>query len=356
MNEDLIAWHGIYRLLTAVRSQTRQFTRWLRDFAIKNHIHESTLWRINKAGSVYREYEEYEKTLGKDVKQLEESSIAIESLELIGKIAGGDKKILADLIEKAERGELTRDDLRGMWHAIRAKREAIKKAEIEQILQNVNKSEKHEYGTPDAVLAKLDDGEQVKYIERRLKVDDIAVQKSMTALDVLKALNKPSWLIAMLDHESADGTDSADEAELRKTMMRGKVKTKVGVTNPMKYRCYGEFHVATGTTKRDRRVDALIVENVSNSKCITLHAIEIKIDISDLRRDKKYTEYLEFADDLYLAVPEEMYQKHDLTEDVPEAAGIITIENGVAMCRRKAQYMPGARRCETLEAIVYKEM
>ena len=75
-----------------------------------------------------------------------------------------------------------------------------------------------------------------------------------------------------------------------------------------KIQCFSEFPVYTGSTKKSRRIDFLAVENMTTENLweLNIHGIEIKVTESDFINDEKYTEYTEFVDYFYLAVPEEL--------------------------------------------------
>ena len=75
-----------------------------------------------------------------------------------------------------------------------------------------------------------------------------------------------------------------------------------------KIQCFAEFPLFTGTTRHSRRIDFLCVENLTTQNLweLNIHGVEIKINEYDLLNDKKYSEYVEFLDYFYLAVPEEL--------------------------------------------------
>ena len=71
---------------------------------------------------------------------------------------------------------------------------------------------------------------------------------------------------------------------------------------------FSEFPFFTGTTRHSRRIDFLCVENITTENLWELNilGIEIKVSCNDLQSDEKYTEYTEFFDYFYLAVPKEL--------------------------------------------------
>lgn len=68
---------------------------------------------------------------------------------------------------------------------------------------------------------------------------------------------------------------------------------------------YAEFPVYTGTSRSARRMDAVILENISARERdeIVIRGVEIKVSVSDLMHDEKMTEYTDFCDLFYIAIP-----------------------------------------------------
>jgi hypothetical protein len=58
---------------------------------------------------------------------------------------------------------------------------------------------------------------------------------------------------------------------------------------------------------------------------LILHGIEIKVSESDLQKDSKYTEYKDFVNYLWLAVPVEL--KLLAKNNVPKGTGVISFDN-----------------------------
>lgn len=121
-----------------------------------------------------------------------------------------------------------------------------------------------------------------------------------------------------------------------------------------KYRAFTEFPVFTGTSRKSRRMDILIAENVTskNTWQLNLHGVEIKVSKSDLLNDTKYTEYAEFVDYLWLAVPVSLLDA--ARETKPRKCGIIVINNKRAEIAEQAERINGARKYETLMSLVLK--
>lgn len=309
------SWVEAYKLLHEVREKSlwatkhRSFTAWVKDFAIRNNTHESIIWRINKAGKTYESYQSIQQSKGIEVPAIEDSKVPIESLELISKIAMTDGKTnkpkdeatLVKLIDQSQNGGLTRDNLREAWKSVRAARNTSAKL-------NTNISN----ATP----------EEVEHIENSVNED------SIKALDIVNSLNNADWL--------------------------SKRRTAANDYYMPKYTIMTEFAVQTGTSRKSRRIDVLAVETVTKKNTLLLHGIEIKVDINDLRNDKKYTEYAEFVDYIYLAIPSELLEEAETL--APETVGIIVVSDGKAKIRRKPQKLEPLKRQATLELALYKSM
>lgn len=257
-------WTSFYFLLKEVEteklwdSKYRSFTQWIKDFSIRNKIHESILWQRKKAGEIYQKYSEIQKEKGIEVKPLETANVSAESLVLLEKITKTDKSNIGELAEKVFNNKITRQELRDIHNSIRN--------------QNQEKALDSEY--KKAIDTNI---ENKKEEEKEININ---------TKDILSCLfETEKWIGAKKEKKFFHS------AEENKT----KIKTLT------------EFPVFTGTTRHSRRIDLLCVENYNTEPWdLNIHGVEIKISKGDLLNDHKYTEYAEFVDFLWLAVPKEL--------------------------------------------------
>lgn len=311
LERDCKSWVKAYKLMEEVQANKlyevryRSFSAWVKDLAIKNGTAESVIWRIKKAGRVYQEYSNLQEERNVKVDRMEDAAIPIESMEIISKIAtkqgesgkARNEEVLIDLMDRASKGELTRNSLRSAWQTTREVRTA---------------------------------GESKSKRITTSKADELE-KKSMQTFEVVTALSNPEWL----------------------------PKTSTEFVRPQyffdKYRTFTEFAVQTGTSKKSRRIDVVAVENMTHAPEMTIHGIEIKVSKTDLKRDHKYTEYCSHVDYMYLAMPEELLS--EVSELIPERIGIILIsEDKKPILYRESEKMKPRHRMKTLETVIYKSI
>lgn len=96
-----------------------------------------------------------------------------------------------------------------------------------------------------------------------------------------------------------------------------------------------------------RRADVIGIDEAGR---ITL--VEIKVSLADLRGDAKWTEYLDYCDRYFWAVPDEFdLGVLDETRFLPERAGLIAADRFDAAVLREAAVTPlnaARRKAETL--------
>ena len=120
-----------------------------------------------------------------------------------------------------------------------------------------------------------------------------------------------------------------------------------------KYKVFTEFPVFAGTTRHSRRIDALICENLTEERWkLNLHAVEIKVYKSDLTNDYKYTEYSDFTDFIWLAIPEELVEV--ARETKLDKCGILIIKDNKVQVIERAQKLDAIRREECLSRLALK--
>lgn len=320
VEQDKNSWAKFYVLIKRVEEEQlykelnfNSFTAWLKDFALKNKIHESVLWNRKKAGKVYERYAEVKQQQGIAVPNVEQANVGVDSLVLLDKISKKDASLGAELTEKAINKEVTRADLRNAYKTVR--------------------------GDLNRQSSKITDKEENKQLQENGNSDIINNTKdtatdtanNVTAANIVMALSTHNWL--------------------------GNKETIAGFRGHFverKYKALTEFPVFTGTTKKSRRIDVLIAENISSKEHynLQLHGVEIKVSKYDLLGDNKYTEYANFVDLLWVAVPRDLLPL--CKEHVPKSVGILIFKNGTISIYRKAKKTEPMQKQEALTTLVLK--
>lgn len=254
-------WTKIYELMSRVereklyeqKENCRSFTQWVNMLAKDLHVHASGLWAKLKAGRTYAAYAERAEKRGMIAQRAEDVAVSVDTINLCATIAGKSVERQDSLLDRAIRGELSRQDLR---EAARAKS-----------AESARKYEKHE--------KELSNSEKEEVQEQEEN------QQGITAADIIVALKSSSWI-----------------EYVEKSFERDEYITKVR-------KLYAEFPVYTGTSRSARRMDAVILENISARERdeIVIRGVEIKVSVSDLMHDEKMTEYTDFCDLFYIAIP-----------------------------------------------------
>ncbi|MDK0764133.1 hypothetical protein P5E87_15290, partial [Clostridium perfringens] len=129
--EDLVRndknnWTRFYLLMEKVEKEElykqrnfKSFTSWLKNFSLKNKIHESVLWNRKKAGRVYQQYQQLQSQKGIETEPIENIDVSMDSLVLLDKIQKKAPALGAELIEKTMNKQVTRQDLRTAYKQIR---------------------------------------------------------------------------------------------------------------------------------------------------------------------------------------------------------------------------------------------
>lgn len=253
-------WTKIYELMSRVeheklyeqKENCKSFTQWVNMLAKDLHVHASGLWAKLKAGRTYAAYAERAEKRGLIAQRAEDVAVSVDTINLCATIAGKNEERQDSLLDRAIRGELSRQDLR---EAARAKS-----------AESARKYEKHEKELSNSEKEEVQDSEE---------------QQRITAADIIVALKSSSWI-----------------EYVEKSFERDEYMTKVR-------KLYAEFPVYTGTSRSARRMDAVILENISARERdeIVIRGVEIKVSVSDLMHDEKMTEYTDFCDLFYIAIP-----------------------------------------------------
>lgn len=305
LSSDKKSWVRIYELMDTVEreklysDQYSSYTKWVNALADKAHVHVSLLWNRKKAGRVYASYEERANAQGKSVPAMEDIAVSADNFNLIEKIAGNNTDVADELIDKVLKGDMKRSDLKNAWQTVKADRKAS--------------------GEKSVRVNGYDKGIDVK-------------TETITAADIVLALSRPNWL-------------------------KNSVDTYTDRYAPSKYRVLTEFAVQTGTSHHARRIDGLVMENLTvaaeKAYNVHIHAVEIKVSKHDLLSDHKMQEYTDYADFFWIAVPEEL--KADAESIMLNDWGLITIdENKELHVIKKAELHDAIFRDRTVETALIK--
>ena len=308
LDYDKKNWTHFYILLKKVEdeklweSKYKSFNQWVKDFCKKTKTHESIVWNRKKAGRVYESYQKIKAQKGEEVANIEDTNVSADALVILDKINRYDEEIASGLVDKVLNKEITNKDLREVYKGIRP----------ENISHNPHfRTEKGERG------------------ENQAKESNS--ENKITANKIVSTLCNIEWLGIKKERKYFKSAFEQD-----------------------KYRVFTEFPLYTGTSKRSRRVDLLIAENIQTEHIweLNLHGIEIKVSKSDLLNDTKYTEYAEFVDYMWLAVTEELVEEG--LKNTFEDCGIISIKDNKAMIVKQAKKLDSYRRMDTLTNIALK--
>lgn len=317
--EDLVRndknnWTRFYLLMEKVEKEElykqrnfKSFTSWLKNFSLKNKIHESVLWNRKKAGRVYQQYQQLQSQKGIETEPIENIDVSMDSLVLLDKIQKKAPVLGAELIEKTMNKQVTRQDLRTAYKQIRDAEPPKKPGRKKKLTEEEEMAKQAEFNRNNA-----------------------------TATKITQLFTSSMWL---LGYETTRKAFKVAEQQ-------------------DKYISLPEFRVYTGTSIKSRRIDVLALENVTvKTKLHQLHShgIEIKVDKHDLLNDHKYTEYAEFVHFLWLAVPRELVELAE--ETAPPTVGIIAVEDDDTMIKvREAEKGNPLRLLDTFMVSTMKLM
>lgn len=310
--QDANHWAEMAQLMITVQDkklyseENRSFTQWVRGLADRAKVHESLLWRRLKAGRYYLKMQEIISTLP----DMSTVRISPDNFVLVKDIVGSNIEEGKKLIQKVLDGTMTRKDLKAAKFAI------IKQREADGIKRAANGYERQQLEADPE------------------KISELSIQTGITASKILLTLQQNSdWLPTIDSNES-------------EKFMREKYK--------FIYRTLSEFPVETGDSQRVRRIDAFVVENITSRepKDMTLRGIEIKISKGDLLRDEKMSEYANYCDYFYVAVPPEL--KNDALSIMAPSWGLLLIQDELIEVAKEAQRLPGVLRNEALSTALYE--
>lgn len=243
--DEEILWRGNYN----------SYTQWIKEFAVRSKVHESSIWHIKKMGAVYEKYSKKMEAKGMKVDDIKNTKVSANNLVVLEKISKYSPERTEELVEKIFKKEITKNDLEEIYRAVRPSK-----------INNENNN---------SIAFKTDGEIRTEKIKNNIKASTI--------------------LSTLYEYENWLG-----QKKVRKYFKSSYEQDKI--------QCFSEFPVYTGSTKKSRRIDFLAVENMTTENLweLNIHGIEIKVTESDFINDEKYTEYTEFVDYFYLAVPEEL--------------------------------------------------
>lgn len=248
---------------------------------------------------MYESYVSVQKDKGIEVAPVENAQISVDSLVLLDKIAKRDNKLGAELTEKAIQKEITREDLRNAYKTIRGD---LQKNKVENT--------------------------DISTLSEKAEDSIVKIKETITASKIVAALSKPRWIGQECNRKAFKWAYEQD-----------------------KYKSLTEFPVYTGTTAKSRRIDVLVAENlrVNEHFNLNLHGIEIKVSKSDLVNDMKYSEYAEFVNYLWLAIPSELVA---IAETItPKNIGILIYKNDKIEIQREAERLNPLKLKESLTTL-----
>lgn len=304
-------WADFYLLIKQVEEKElwkesyNSFTQWVKDFAVRTKTHESSIWYKKKAGEVFEKYAEMRRKKGIKTEEIKDTKVSINSLVILDKIDKYSPERTEELAEKIFNKEITRNDLQEIYKAVRPNLEIGERKKL-----------------------KTDEEIRSEKIEENIKTSNI----------LYLLYNTEDWL--------------------------GKKKERKYFKNSFeqdRLKCFSEFPFFTGTTRHSRRIDFLCVENITTENFweLNIHGIEIKVSCNDLQSDEKYTEYTEFVDYFYLAVPKELEEV--AKKNKFKGCGLIVIEEDkrnsnkfIAKIIETPQKLNPFRKEDTLTSLVLK--
>lgn len=225
-----------------------------------------------------------------------------------------------DLVDKVMNNEIKRKDLVIAYNAIRP-RDA-------------------DFRTKEQIQRAVTNNDEVNTTKDKIDLDES--QDKITAANIVTVLTQLRWLGKAISTGFRGYRNRNDED------IKINEKSKV----------FTEFRVFTGTSIKSRRIDLLTIENLTKDQFekyqVNIHGIEIKVSKSDLVNDKKYTEYANFVDYIWLAVP---LQLVDFARNTKfKECGIIAVDKDNAVIVEQAERLEPEMRMQTLTTATLKMM
>ena len=320
-------WVRFYVLIKKVKEKDlwrvadkKSFTQWVKDLSIKTKTHESIIWNRYRAGEIYNSYAKRKKDEGIEVKNIEDTNISADSLVILDKINKHAPELADDLIDKVMNNEIKRKDLVTAYNAIRPR--------------------ESDFRTNEQIQRAISNSDETDVAKDKIDLDE--AQDKITAARIVTILAQLKWLGKATTTGFKGYRNRSDESE------HINQKSKV----------FTEFKVYAGTSKKSRRIDLVAIENLTKDKFekheVNLHGVEIKVSKSDLINDKKYSEYAEFVDFIWLAIPLELVDYARETKF--KQCGIIAVDKDNAVIVEQAERLQPQLRMQTLTTATLKMM
>ena len=298
-------WVEVYKLLKSVEEQElydpeyQSFTAWLKSFAERYDVTLSLLWLQKKSGKFYENYCEYYKALSLPVTPLEKITIVPYVLTMIEKITAGNMREAKELVDKAEAGSISRNELQTLW--------------------NLEKQEREKNGLPTKRINRHDEEEFEKLSYRKFDA------QATTLSDMGSALCYPDW-------------------------MPVKIKFR------QKYRLFTEF------TKTPLFWNAFIIaesyikqENGLAPHKFNIHIVYVKLEEKDFEGEPTFPGYCEYGDFYWIAVSRDNIKRAMEYAKAHPKIGIIYYNKGNNSINIQRQAFAdisyGSKRLQTIEML-----
>jgi len=278
------------------RNQAKSFSQYVRQLAQKFKINESSFWRIKRAGEYYLKLHNTD-----NIEIIGKANTSPEQLEILMKISSiAPPNIVQDFKERLISGKTTREELRDTWRTyckVKNDKPRRGRKSKKQLLDNV--------------------------------IGDLFTNPAaMTTANIIQSLKNPQWAIDTINQKKMDY-----------------------------FQLFTEVAVSSGTSSKPRRIDIVSIVKESNKGPLpTVIGIEVKINIHDLKRDMKLTEYIPFCHYFYLAIPNEQAMIDAAASVTTKEIGILCVTNEVVDGRYKNVIIRKAERIKKPHPVLLGEL
>jgi hypothetical protein len=278
------------------RKQAKSFSQYVRQLAQKFKINESSFWRIKRAGEYYLKLHNTD-----NIEIIGKANTSPEQLEILMKISSiAPPNIVQDFKERLISGKTTREELRDTWRTYcKVKKDKPRRGRKskKQLLDNV--------------------------------IGDLFTNSAaMTTANIIQSLKNPQWAIDTINQKKMDY-----------------------------FQLFTEVAVSSGTSSKPRRIDIVSIVKESNKGPLpTVIGIEVKINIHDLKRDMKLTEYIPFCHYFYLAIPNEQAMIDAAASVTTKEIGILCVTEEVVDGRYKNVIIRKAQRIKKPHPVLLGEL
>lgn len=278
------------------RKQAKSFSQYVRQLAQKFKINESSFWRVKRAGEYYLKLHNTD-----NIEIIGKANTSPEQLEILMKISSiAPPNIVKDFKERLISGKTTREELRDTWKTyckVKNDKPRRGRKSKKQLLDNV--------------------------------IGDLFTNSAaMTTANIIQSLKNPQWAIDTINQKKMDY-----------------------------FQLFTEVAVSSGTSSKPRRIDIVSIVKESNKGPLpTVIGIEVKINIHDLKRDMKLTEYIPFCHYFYLAIPNEQAMIDAAASVTTKEIGILCVTDEVVDGRYKNVIIRKAQRIKKPHPVLLGEL